>query len=412
MIRNIFMVLLFAGCITRIASQEIAPAPKMKVSGFIKTDIFYDTRQNNVACGIREGHFFLFPENVIYDAEMNDLNANPAFHILNIQTRIKGDFTGPDVFGAITTGVIEAEFFGTSESDLNGFRLRHAFVKMDWQRTVLLIGQYWHPMFPAESFPGTISFNTGAPFTPFSRNPQVRLILKPGDLNLSLTAYSQRDFASLGPEGCTNKYLRNSKLPGMNIQLRVPAGDVFTGWAGFDYKKLRPEIKTSANAETDVTIGSFSAFSTLKIKTKAVTMSLMGIYSQNATDLVMLGGYAVSEITDTVKQFKTYTNLNTGNLWADLSTNGKKVAFGIFTGFSKNLGANKQITGPVYARGSDIDHLFRISPRVSITQGGLTFAAEVENTVAAYGTMQEKGRVIDTRNVNNIRILLSTIYRF
>ena len=61
--------------------------------------------------------------------DMNDLNANPSFHILNIQTRLRGDITGPDAFGAKTSGAIEAEFFGTSESDLNGFRLRHAYVQ-------------------------------------------------------------------------------------------------------------------------------------------------------------------------------------------------------------------------------------------------------------------------------------------
>jgi hypothetical protein len=410
--RNIIITLLFAIAILKVASQETDPGWGIKFSGFVKTDIFYDTRQSSASNGIREGHFFLFPDNVLYDAAMNDLNANPGFHILNIQTRIKGDITGPDAFGAKTSGVIEAEFFGTNESDLNGFRLRHAFVKMDWPKTNLLIGQYWHPLFPAESFPATISFNTGAPFTPFSRNPQVRLTRKLGKISFSLTAYSQRDFTSSGPDGNSNKYIRNSGLPGFNIQLRVPAGDVFTGWTGFDYKILRPELKTSANIETDAKIGSFSAFTTLKIKTKPVNISFMGIYGQNASDLIMIGGYAVSEITDTVKQLKTYTNLNTANFWADLSTNGKKIIFGLFTGFSKNLGAAEQISGAVYGRGNNIDHLFRISPRITITEGRLSFSAEVENTTAAYGTMQADGRVINTNNVSNLRILLSTIYKF
>ena len=84
---------------------------------------------------------------------MNDINASADLHMLNIQTRLKGDISGPDAFGAKTSGVIEAEFYGTSELDVNGFRLRHAYVKMDWQKTNLLVGQYWHPLFPAESFP-------------------------------------------------------------------------------------------------------------------------------------------------------------------------------------------------------------------------------------------------------------------
>ena len=407
------ILLSFISVITvRAVSQEINPAWGMKISGFAKTDIFYDTRQSCASNGLREGHFFLFPDNISYDVTMNDVNANPSFHILNIQTRIKGDFTGPDAFGAKTSVVIEAEFFGTNETDINGFRLRHSFLKLDWTKTSFLVGQSWHPMFPAESFPGTISFNTGAPFTPFSRNPQVKLTRKFGNNSISVTAYTQRDFVSSGPEGGCNKYMRNSGIPGANLQLRMPAGNSFIAWAGVDYKKLRPELRTSANAETYSTIESLSAFATLKIQSKPLNISIMGIYAQNASDLVMIGGYGVSRITDNDNQFKTYTNLNTGNLWVDMTSNGKRLAAGLFMGFSKNLGADDEIVGAVYGRGNDIDHIFRVSPRVIVTEGRLSFAAEVERTTAAYGIMQASGKVTGAEAVTNLRILLSTIYRF
>src|SRR5665648_38427 len=317
--REITIALLICISILKVNSQEIDSNWGIKFSGYVKNDIFFDTRQAGPANGCREGHFFLIPEDVLYDVNMNDLNANPSFHILSIQSRIKGDISGPDAFGAKTSGVIEAEFFGTSENDLNGLRLRHALVKIDWPKTTLLVGQTWHPLFPVESFPGTISFNTGAPFTPFSRNPQVRVTRKFGNNSISLTAYSQRDFVSSGPEGASNKYLRNSGLPGFNVQFRLPAGDMVTGWTGLDYKRLRPELKSSANIESDARIGSFALFATMKIKTSPVNISLMGIYGQNASDLVMIGGYAVSG-SDPVTQIKTYTNLNTLNFWADLST--------------------------------------------------------------------------------------------
>jgi len=410
--QKIILALLFAFCMTKANSQEIESNWGIKFSGFVKTDIFYDTRQTSSSNGIREGHFFLYPDNVLYDNEDNDLNANSSFHMLSIQTRLKGDISGPDAFGAKTSGVIEAEFFGTSETDLNGFRLRHAYVKLDWSKTTLLVGQTWHPMFPAESFPKTVSFNTGAPFTPFSRNPQVRLTRKSGIASFSLTAYSQRDFSSSGPEGTSNKYLRNSGVPGLNMQFRIPASDAITGWAGLDYKTLRPQLRTIANIETGSKIGSFSAFATLKITTTPVNISLMGLYGQNASDLCMIGGYAVTGITDPVTQERTYTNRSTANLWTDLSSNGKKVVVGLFAGYSKNLGTGEDITGPVYGRGNNIDHLFRISPRIIFTEGHLSFGAEVESTIAAYGTMQDNGKVINTNNVNNVRILLSTIYKF
>ena len=77
---------------------------------------------------------------------------------------------------------IEGEFFGTSDADVSGFRVRHAFLKLDWQSSSLLIGQFWHPMFVVEMFPGVVSFNTGAPFQPFARNPQIRFTHSFGDV--------------------------------------------------------------------------------------------------------------------------------------------------------------------------------------------------------------------------------------
>ena len=402
--------LIFLG--STAVAQDDGKSQVIKLSGFVKTDLFYDSRQSSASNGLREGHFFLFPDDVLYDDEMNDLNANPSFHILNIQTRVRADITGPEAFGAKTSGAIEAEFFGTSESDLNGFRLRHAYVKMDWTRVTLLAGQYWHPMFPAENFPGTISFNTGVPFIPFSRNPQVRFVYTPGKLSLTLVAYSQRDFTSPGPDGNSSKYIRNSGIPGMHLQIKAPASENLTAWGGVDYKVIRPEIRTAANIETDATVSSLAAFATLKLKTKPLNLSVMGVYAENATDMMMIGGYAVSEITDPIDQIRTWTTLNNGSFWVDLSTNGKNAVFGLFSGYSKNLGSGEPIVGPVYGRGSNIDHLFRISPRLSVTEGKLSIAAEMENTLAAYGTMENDGRVTDTHNVTNVRLLLSMIYRF
>ncbi|HBE42859.1 MAG TPA: hypothetical protein DDW27_16975 [Bacteroidales bacterium] len=410
--RIVITFLCVAVLIPVIMSQEADPGWEIKFSGFVKTDFFYDTRQSSASNGLREGHFYLFPDNVLYDLQGNDINANPSFHILNIQTRIKGDISGPDAFGAKTSGIIEAEFFGTGESDINGFRLRHAYVKMDWTGVSLTMGQSWHPMFITESFPGTISFNTGAPFTPFSRNPQIRFSTKSENLRFSFTAYSQRDFTSPGPEGNSSRYLRNSGIPGLNLQLHVPAGESFAAWAGIDYKRLRPELKSSGNVETNAIIGSFSLFANLKIKSDPVNLRLMGIYAQNASDLMMTGGYAVSKISGLHEENKVFTNLNTFSCWADLSTNGKKVVPGLFTGYSKNLGSVDPIIGDVYGRGNNIDHLLRFSPRITVTQGHLSFAGEIEHTTAAYGIMQSTGRVMNTNNVSNLRILLSAIYRF
>ncbi len=409
--RSIFLIIFLMAALVRILPQDADNSWGIKFTGFIKNDIFYDTRQSSASNGLREGHFYLYPDNSLLDNNGNDINANPSLHFLSIQTRIRGNVTGPDAFGAKTSGAIEAEFFGTSEADLNGFRLRHAYVILDWPTTSILSGQYWHPLFITESYPGTISFNTGAPFTPFSRNPQVRLTQLLGNVSISLTAYGQRDFTSPGPNGNSNRYLRNSGLPGLNLQSRVPVADFLTAWFGIDYKRIRPQLRTNFYYETDTKVGSIVAFGNIKIKTTPLNISLMGIYGQNPCDLMMIGGYGVVS-EDPFTLIRTYTTLNTGSFWIDIGTNSQNTSFGLFAGMTRNLGAGENIMGDIYGRGNDIDYIYRVSPRVTITQGKLSFAGEVEFTSAAYGILQLDGKVTDSQAINNLRLLLSTIYRF
>ena len=149
------------------AAQAAESGSGITFSGFVNVDLMVDSRQTVAA---REGHFLLYPVAESLDMDGDDINARPNLNMLAVRTRLKGSISGPEAFGAKTKGIIEGAFFGHTESDVNGFRLRHAFVTLDWSSSNLLIGQYWHPMFVTEVFPGTVSFNTGAPFQPFSRN--------------------------------------------------------------------------------------------------------------------------------------------------------------------------------------------------------------------------------------------------
>lgn len=402
------------------------------ISGFVKTDVFYDSRQT---VNIREGHFLLYPDNVLLDADKNDLNAKRSFNILSIQSRLKVAFTGPEVIGAKPSGVLEGDFFGNENSnfsDLNGFRLRHAFVKLNWATTELLAGQFWHPMFIPESFPGVLSFNTGAPFQPFSRNPQIRLTKTFGGLKLIGCIYTQRDFTGIGPEytfannkytsnsSASSKFLRNSGIPDMHFQMQYKSdSSKFLAGAGIDYKIIKPELYTVNNAGTirftsDKTLGSMSAIGFLNIKLKPFTVKLEGIYAQNAYDMVMIGGFGIKEVTDTATGEKEFTNLNTISLWTDLQSNGEKLQLGIFGGFTKNMGSQDSIKGTIYARGSNIDYIYRVSPRIVYIAGKLTFGLEGEYTFVMYGKANgdSKGGVTNGNAVSNTRALLSVIYNF
>ena len=194
--RKYRLLFFFLFLVISTQSQNNTPKYGIDFSGFVKNDFFWDSRQNVT---IREGHFLLYPMPISEDADKNDINAKSNFNFLSIQSRLSGKITGPDAFKAKTSGLIEADFFGnenTNFADVNGFRLRHAYVKLNWEKSELIFGQTWHPMFIAGCFPGVVSFSTGSPFQPFSRNPQIKWIRKIGKLSLAISANSQRDFIS------------------------------------------------------------------------------------------------------------------------------------------------------------------------------------------------------------------------
>jgi hypothetical protein len=375
-------------------------------NGFVKTDYMFDSRQVVAA---RENHFLLYPKNEFLDAEGKDINAEPNFNILSIQTRLTGKIAGPDAFGAKTSGVVEGAFFGHSNSDVNGFRLRHAFVKLSWTNSSLLLGQYWHPMFITEVFPGVISFNTGVPFQPFSRNPQIRFEQKFSDVALILTAASQRDFASTGPAGVTSEYLQDAVIPILNLGLKYKSGNVIFG-AGGNYMSLRPRLATDSLYLTDKCINSISFQAYFKYFSGAFSWKFEGVLGQNNYDLLMLGGYAVKSV-DARTGREEYTNVKNLTFWTDLQY-GKDLVLGLFAGYTKNQGAEDKVVGKAYARGTEIETVIRVSPRVQYTIGKTRFAAEVEYTAAAYGTPDEKLVVSNTKTVSNIRLLFAAFYLF
>jgi hypothetical protein len=389
----------------------------IKFSGFVKSDIIFDSRQTVTA---REGHFLLYPMSADLDQYGKDINGKSNFNILSIQSRLKGVITGPDAFGAKTSALIEGAFFGHTNADINGFRLRHAFVKLNWETTELLVGQYWHAMFITSCFPGTVSFNTGVPFQPFSRNPQIRLTQKAEKFKFIFTVMSQRDFSSTGPDGISSKYLRNNVMPELNFTLQYEGkcakGNSYLFGAGVDYLSLTPRIKTKTKggSATENAVNGFSLMAFMKIVAGNISWKAEVVCGQNTTHLLMLGGYAEAKITDPITNEKAYTPIKTLSLWTDLHTNGKKFQLGLFAGYTKNNGVDgtKLLGGSVFSRGLNIDYVYRISPRMIFNSGKMRFAGEIEYTVAGYGVTQPNLTVANTKSVKNLRLLIGVYYFF
>jgi hypothetical protein len=399
-------------CMTMF-SQETTPAlPTIKISGYVKSDIFYDTRQ---VISAREGHFLLFPAPKTLDPGGRDINAKSGFNMMPIQSNLAVNINGPSVYGATISGLIEGDFFGQSNADVNMFRLRHAYVKLKWASTELLVGQYWHPLFVTSCYPGTVSFNTGSPIQPFSRAPQVRLSHTEGIFNLSLALLSQRDYASVGPAGNSSKYLRDSGIPEIQFsgEMKSKKTNELIAGAGFGYKRLTPQIKTGKDYKTSEYVNGISANVYLKHTSKNLTIKLEGIYLENGSEYLTISGYAVKDSLDAEKGLVSYSPLRTASTWLEIQTNGTFLQFGIFTGFTKNLGTRDEVKGPYYVTSNlPISSLYRISPRVIVKQGNILLAAELEFTSAMYGSADDHCRIIHKSGLDNTRFLISVIYKF
>jgi hypothetical protein len=377
-------------------------------NGFVKMDYMADSRQTVTA---REGHFLLFPQPELLDANDDDVNATPNFNALAIQTRITGKIKGPDFFSMKTKGLIEGAFFGHSNSDVNGFRLRHAFFTLSNEKIELLMGQYWHPMFVTACYPKVFSFNTGVPFQPFSRNPQLRLSTK-GDFRIIASILTQRDFASRGPSGTSSVYLRNAILPNLNLQTQFTSGMITAG-AGIDYKVLKPRIvafEEKANETVQGITGQvFIKFSSTKFEIRAE-----GVYGQNLADHLMLGGYGETTYNIGLGEIE-YLPFSVFSTWVDISGKFAKGEWGIFGGYTDNLGLSEPLEGGTYTLGGNIDNIWRVSPRIAWVSGKTKIGLEFETTAATYGILEVGDKEVNSEGVDpvyNMRGLLFGMYSF
>jgi hypothetical protein len=406
----LFLLLTGFACSFLSAQEEEKSKWGIKFSGFINTDYFYDSRQ--IVCA-RQGHFLLWPHQEKLDPEGIDINARGSFNFLSCRTRARATVTGPDFLGAKTLGVLEGSFFGHSNLDLNEFRLRHAFVKLDWEHTELLLGQYWNPFFIAECFPAVLSFNTGAPFSPFARNPQIRVSHKLGPIKLSAVAYSHADFAS----AAGIRALRNSMIPELHLHaqyLKAPTasstGVLIGGGAGF--KKLVPLIETEEGYHTTEGVGSFITEIYGKLTFKKLTVKAEGVLGQNNYDLLMISSFGITSV-DPVTGRMTYAPTGSYSVWGEIHSNNPKWQPGLFAGYTGNLGAGTDISaGGIVGTRGEIDFIYRVSPRIHYNVGKMRFGFELEYTVAAFGTINNEGLIENSKAVGNLRTLFGAFYFF
>ncbi len=383
------------------------PGVKYELYGFIRNDFYFNSRQNVEAL---DGVFNIFPKPEELNSKNKDKNAQPNAQLLSVATRVGFNFSGTEVAGAKATAKIEFDFAGISTSYYL-IRLRQAYLKLNSRQTELLIGQTWHPLFGSVS-PSVMSLNTGAPFQPFNRSPQITLkqnLTK--TLLISGSAIYQMQYTSQGPLGPSASYIKNALVPNLFTGIENKTRHWITG-LGIDTKTIKPGVEKLSTV-SGVAYAQY-VNKNFQIKTKT-------LFGQNLSDHLMIGGYGISEINQ--KGDSVYSAFNNLSSWLNIVF-GKKIQHQIFVGFSKNIGTtNNLLSNP---SGNFTAYGYGFYPKTQIINDQLTrlsysFWYNIQNfrtgieydiTGATYGTLENSGHVKNPYNVINQRIALSACYFF
>lgn len=413
---------------TTTSTSATTPPPaeqKVTVFGFVRNDVYYNTRRN---LDLRDGALSVYPSDAtnlpIKDATgttltnnlNDDNNAIPQLGYSAIITRLGVRFGGVTAFGAKASGMLETDFFGITNGAAgtsgggteNLLRLRHAYAALDWEKTQLLVGQYWNPNFIPKCFPATTAFSTGIPFNPFSFVPQVRLTHKlSSDISLMGMLFGY-DIAGFSPAGAFQSGTgvdakKFAGMPSFATQLGFE-NKKFLATVGIEGNSIRPRITDTQNPNTGVYGGTGGTNLSKNINTDLFTLNLLAFaklttnsftlkaytnYGQSYTQYVGLGGFA--EYRDVTTGAWKYVAQNQLNLWGELtSTKSKKYQPAIFVGYLQNMGLSSPINkssvsgstlsflGRAIGTARSFDNMLRVAPRLDIYSGKMKFSLEYE----------------------------------
>lgn len=394
------------------------------IYGFIRNDLFFDTYK-----GVEStmDQFYLMPKYTGIDANGNHFNEQGSAHLSAVSSRMGLNVTGPEIFGAKSIANIEMDFSGITSANPVLIRIRKAYYKLIWKNSNLVVGQNWHPMWGGSCYPTTGSLNTGAPFQPFNRSPQVNYTLNFNKFNLSAAAIYENQYVSRGFYATTN--YKNKTLPKRNAGIpefvvsAIYSSEGFTIGAAVQHNSILPIDRTTGSDEntyvTNQLNNSSAALGYLQFKNDKFKILAKSVYGQNLANLTMLGGYGVKSINATTGAYE-YTNYTHSASYVNV-VYGKTYQVGIFAGVTKNFGTSEALAttedGSVKTAGlmTNIQTLYRVAPHISYNVTKFKLALEYEMTSADYGTGDinvSNGLYDATINATNHRLLLTTTYLF
>lgn len=415
---TLFILLALIFSTSAIANDTTKIEPKqepyeMEVYGFVRNDFTFDSRKTMAAVG--ELFSFIPMDNQLNSMD-EDLNAVPSSRLLAVVSRLGFNFKSPTFNGMFINAKIETDFCGAG-ANYNMFRIRHAWVGLNWKHHQLLAGQSWHPM-SGDLLPNIVSLNTGAPFNAFSRAPQVRYNAKVGNVTLSTAAIYQLQYPAPGPKGNSTDYQVFGGLPEMYLGVTYAANGLKIGIGG-EFMSLRPRTTTmlpdSSTVKVNETVNSIATQLFAQYSGKNFTAAAKSIYGQNTGHLLMMSGYGYYGVKEDGYSLN-YAPLTQSATWLTLAYHTAKekhnVRATVLGGYMKNFGARHDLDG-VYVRGYDnIDQIFRVAPSIQYLYKGLVLGVEYEYTGVMYGTPQANFSVAGDHLVGNHRAYVMLVYNF
>lgn len=403
-------IILFS--VVLLAAMSICAQKKnfsYKFYGQIRTDLFYNSRANEETV---DGLFYMYPKDIKEDADGKDLNATPNGSFYVLYTRLGVDMAGPMLGKAKTSAKIEVDFRG-SGTNFSMIRVRQAYVNLDWDKSALLLGQTWHPLFGDVS-PQVLNLATGAPFQPFSRAPMIRYQYKLSDIRFTAAAIWQSQYLSAGPVGKSQAYIKNSCIP----EFYVGADYKPNGWIagiGVELLSLKPRTESAVDGKTykvGERLTSLSYEAHLKYANRDWMVAAKTLLASNLTQVSMLGGYGITKI-DRRTGKQEYTPMRHSSTWLNV-VYGQKWKPGIFAGYIKNLGTKKAlVSNTLYGTGTNVDQLVTGGAELTYNLPHWKFGAEYMFSSVWYGNLNKtNGKVTDIHSVCGSRVVVSALYMF
>ena len=415
--RRFVITVVLAYSFIGIYAQETKP--KLDIYGYVRSDIYANTY--NGVNAVRD-NFYLLPSYSGIDIDGNALNEATSLNFGAMATRFGFKLCGTEFMGAKVSALIETDFIGEPSEKPYLLRLRHANITFEKKNFKLLAGQTWHPYFLQGGMPFVSNLNAGAPFQPFNRSPQLGITLRNSELAFTLSAVTELQYLSVGPQGKSDYYQRNAVLPELIANLEFASDGHKIGISG-GLKKIRPLLSASGNLGTKITeetVKGVTGLAYYNFSNGLINVMAKSILAQNSSYILMPGGYAVSSRDTSGFGKEIYTPYTNSTTILSMSY-GKSDKIAITGAYMKNLGtadalfSDKNGATTIYGFAPTVQSMYRVSCGYTKVVGNINLMAEFELTSANYGSGiidVTNGLYSSTVNATNERLIISAVYNF